>query len=157
MSIGVRGVQHIGVSVPDLDKARSFYVDLLGAVEVGAPFAWDAGNPFIDAVVGLEGSAARQFMCRLGNTCIEVFEYLEPRSAPQDANQGVNVFGYTHFAVQVEDIQACYKRLLEAGIRVHTPPSMDGITTLPDGQQDRVRRHLLPRLLRQRLRDHGDL
>lgn len=134
MSIGAKGIQHIGVSVPDLDKARTFYIDLLGAVEVGTPLVW-RDNPFIDAVVGLDGSAARQFMCVLGNACIEVFEYLEPRSDPQDPDRGVNRYGYTHFAVQVDDIQACYQRLLDAGIRVHTPPAMAGITVDADGRK----------------------
>ena len=59
MSIGAKGIQHIGISVPDLDKAREFYLDLLGAVEVGPPLEW-RDNPFIDRVVGLDGSAARQ-------------------------------------------------------------------------------------------------
>ena len=40
MSIGAKGIQHIGVSVPDLDKAREFYLGLLGAVEVGPPLEW---------------------------------------------------------------------------------------------------------------------
>lgn len=132
--VGAVAIQHIGVSVPDLEVARTFYLDLLGAVEVGKPLEW-RDNPFIDAVVGLEGSAARQFMCRLGNAHIEVFEYLAPRSSEQDPNEGVNRFGYTHFALQVEDIQACYERLVAAGIRVHTPPSLDGITTDADGHK----------------------
>lgn len=130
--VGAVAIQHIGVSVPDLDKAREFYVDLLGAVEVGTPLQWRA-NPFIDAIVGLKDSAARQFMCRLGNAFIEVFEYSSPRSAPQDPDEGVNRYGYTHFAVQVEDVQACYERLLAAGIRVHAPPSLPGITVDADG------------------------
>ena len=134
MSIGLRGIHHIGVSVPDLDKARTFYLDLLGGVEVGPPLEWEA-NPFIDSVIGLKDSAARQFMCRLGNTHVEVFEYLSPRSAPQDPDRGVNNYGYTHFAVQVEDIQACYQRLLAAGIRVHAPPAMEGITVAADGSK----------------------
>lgn len=132
MGIGARAIQHIGVSVPDLGKAREFYIGLLGATEVGKPLEWQ-DNPFIDAVVGLDGSTARQFMCRLGNAHIEVFEYLAPRAGPQDPNEGVNRFGYTHFAVQVEDILACYERLLAAGIRVHAPPSMAGITVDADG------------------------
>lgn len=134
MSIGARGIHHIGVSVPDLDKARTFYIDLLGGVEVGTPLEWQ-DNPFIDSVVGLPGSAARQFMCRLGNTHIEVFEYLAPRSDPQEPDRGVNRYGYTHFGVQVEDILACYQRLRAAGIRVHTPPAMEGITVGPDGRK----------------------
>jgi catechol 2,3-dioxygenase-like lactoylglutathione lyase family enzyme len=131
---GVQGVHHIGVSVPDIAKAREFYIDLLGAVEEVAPLEWQA-NPFIDEIIGLKDSAAKQFMCRLGNTHLEVFEYLQPRSAPQDADRGVHNFGYTHFALQVDDILAVHARLLEAGVRVHAPPSMAGITTAPDGSK----------------------
>lgn len=134
MSIGAKGIQHIGISVPDLDKAREFYLDLLGAVEVGPPLEW-RDNPFIDRVVGLDGSAARQFMCRLGNSHIEVFEYSAPEPQKQDPDRGVNHHGYTHFAVQVDDIQACYQRLLEAGIRVHAPPSMAAITVDAEGRK----------------------
>ncbi|MDE2596956.1 MAG: VOC family protein [Sphingomonadales bacterium] len=132
--LGVQGVHHIGVSVPDIAKAREFYIDILGGVEEVAPLAW-SDNPFIDAVVGLEGSAANQFIVRLGNTHIEVFEYHAPRSAPQDPDRGVNTFGYTHFAIQVDDVVACYERVLAAGLRVHTPPMLEAITVHPDGSK----------------------
>lgn len=132
MGIGIQGVHHIGVSVPDIEKAREFYVDLLGAVEEVEPLAW-SDNPFIDEIVGLKDSAAKQFMCRLGNTYIEVFEYASPRSAPQDPDRGVHNFGYTHFGVQVDDLAACYERLVAAGIRVHAAPDLSTITTHPDG------------------------
>ncbi|MBU6266495.1 MAG: VOC family protein [Sphingomonadales bacterium] len=132
--LGVQGVHHIGVSVPDIVRAREFYIDILGGVEEVAPLVWQ-DNPFIDAVVGLPGSAANQFIVRLGNTHIEVFEYHQPRSAPQDPDRGVNNFGYTHFAVQVDDIGACYQRIVAAGLRVHTPPMLEAITTHPDGSK----------------------
>lgn len=134
MTIGAQGVHHIGVSVPDLALARRFYIDLLGAVEEVAPFGW-SDNPFIDSIVGLPGSAADQFMCRLGNTHFEVFEYHAPRSAPQDPDSGVNRFGYTHFGVQVDDIMACHERLKAAGIRFHAPPDPGLITVHPDGSK----------------------
>jgi catechol 2,3-dioxygenase-like lactoylglutathione lyase family enzyme len=134
MALGIQGIHHIGISVPDLDKAREFYVGLLGAVEEVAPLAWDR-NPYIDDIVGLKDSAARQFICRLGNTHLEVFEYSNPRSPEQDPDKGVHHFGYTHFAVQVDDIQAVYQRLLDAGVRAHTPPGMAGIKTRPDGSK----------------------
>jgi catechol 2,3-dioxygenase-like lactoylglutathione lyase family enzyme len=134
MTLGVQGVHHIGVSVPDIAKAREFYVDLLGAVEEVKPLAW-SDNPFIDEIVGLKDSAAQQFICRLGNTHIEVFEYAAPRSPDQDPNRGVNKFGYTHFAIQVEDLRACYDRLLAAGCRVHAEPAWDAIKVAPDGSK----------------------
>lgn len=134
MGTGIKGVHHIGVSVPDLEKAREFYVDLLGGVEEVAPITW-RDNDFIDAIVGLKGSAARQFMCRLGNTHIEVFEYEQPRSPAQDPDRGVNNFGYTHFALQVDDLAAVQERLRAAGVRLHTPANLATITTHPDGRK----------------------
>lgn len=129
---GVIGVHHIGVSVPDLDRAREFYLGILGAVEEVAPLQW-RDNPFIDAVVGLDGSAARQFFCRLGNVQIEVFEYSAPKQAPLDPRRGVNEYGYTHIALQVKDVAAVHARILEAGLPVHTPPVLEAITTGEDG------------------------
>jgi len=123
---GIRGVHHIAVSVPDLAKARRFYIDLLGGVEEVPPLSW-RDNAFIDLMIDLPGSAADQFFCRLGNVQIEVFEYHAPRSDPQDPKRGVNQFGYTHFALQVDDIQACYERLLAEGIHFHVPPDLSTI------------------------------
>jgi len=123
---GILGIHHIGVSVPDLDKAREFYIDILGAQENVAPMEW-ADNPFIDKVVGLKGSAARQFFCRLGNLQVEVFEYSAPPQAPLDLTRGVNEYGYTHIALQVEDIAAVHARIVAAGLPVHTPPNLSAI------------------------------
>jgi len=134
MGLGIQGVHHIGISVPDIDKARHFYIDLLGAVEEVAPLEW-RDNRFIDAIVGLKGSAAKQFICRLGNTHLEVFEYAQPRSAPQDPDEGVHTFGYTHFALQVDDVAACAERLKAAGIRLHCEPDLSTIVTHADGRK----------------------
>lgn len=131
---GVIGVHHIGVSVPDLAMARKFYIGILGAVEEVEPLEW-ADNPFIDRVVGLEGSAARQFFCRLGNVQIEVFEYSAPKQARLNPRRGVNEYGYTHIALQVDDISAVHERILAAGLPVHTPPAMAAITVDADGRK----------------------
>jgi catechol 2,3-dioxygenase-like lactoylglutathione lyase family enzyme len=47
----------------------------------------------------------------------------------------VNNFGYTHFALQVDDIAACCTRLKAAGIRLHAEPALEAITTHPDGSK----------------------
>ena len=125
------GVHHVAVSVPDMDLARKFYIDLLGAEEIST-IGWE-GNPFIDEIVGLKDSAAKSFMARLGNTHIEVFEYSAPKAEPQDPDRGVHQYGYTHFGIQVDDIMAVYNRMREAGIRFHAPPEMSPITTDADG------------------------
>ncbi|WP_156680429.1 VOC family protein [Sphingomonas profundi] len=130
----IQGVHHVAVSVPDIATARRFYLDLLGATEVSA-VEWPAGNSFIDEIVGLKDCAGKSFMARLGNTYVEVFEYLEPRAAPQDPNQPVNTFGYTHFGLQVDDIHAVYDRMLAAGCTFHTPPRHSGGDLEKDGRR----------------------
>lgn len=121
----VQGVHHVAVSVPDLGRARDFYVDLLGAKEVSS-LEWPRGTTAINDILGLADSAGRQFIVRLGNTYIEAFEYLEPRSPAQDPDRPVNLCGYTHFALQVDDIDAIYERMVAAGIRFHAPPAAGG-------------------------------
>jgi len=130
----IAGIHHVAVSTPDLAVARRFYVDLLGAEEVEA-FEWGEGAAAIDAIVGLKDSAARQFMVRLGNAYIEVFEYLAPRSPPQDPRRPVNLFGYTHLALQVSDIDAVYKRMVAAGVEFHAPPQHFGGADAADGRK----------------------
>ena len=127
MRENIQGVHHVSISVPDIDIARRFYIDLLGAVEITA-VEWQAGNAWIDAIVGLEGSAAKSFMARLKNIQIEVFEYTSPKSAPQDPMRPVCRNGYTHIGFQVDDIQAVYEKMLAAGLTFHTPPDLSVIT-----------------------------
>lgn len=121
----IQGVHHVAVSVPDIDRARKFYIELLGAQEVSAT-QWGEGNAFINEIVGLPDCSGKQFMARLGNTHIEVFEYLTPRSPAAALNRPVHLFGYTHFGLQVADIDAVYQRMLKAGITFHTPPKHSG-------------------------------
>lgn len=132
--IPVRCVHHFAVSVPDIDLARRFYIDLLGAEEVSAT-EWQPGNAFVDEIVGLPDCAGKQFLARLSNTYVEVFEYSVPRSAPQDPDEPVNRFGYTHFGIEVDDIQAVYERMLAAGIRFHCPPKHVGEAEERDGRR----------------------
>ena len=134
MALGIQGVHHIGISVPDIDKAREFYVGLLGAIEEVEPLEW-RDNPYIDAIVGLKDSAARQFLCRLGNTHIECFEYHQPVPETKAPDRGVHHHGYTHFALQVDDILAVQERLLAAGCSVHTPADTSTITVNADGSK----------------------
>ena len=52
---------------------------------------------------------------------------------PLNPTRGVNEYGYTHMALQVEDIAAVHERIVAAGLPVHTPPALDAITTDENG------------------------
>ncbi|CDO35440.1 VOC family protein [Novosphingobium sp. KN65.2] len=130
----LQAVHHVSLSVPDIGIARKFYIDLLGAEEVSTA-EWEPGNAWIDAIVGLDRSSAKSFMARLKNVNIEVFEYLSPKSPPVDANRPVNLNGYTHIGLQVDDIQAVYEKMVEAGLTFHTPPDLSTISVDENGKK----------------------
>ena len=83
--------------------------------------SWEK-REIIDQIVGLKDSAARSVMLRAHNTHIELFEYSAPEPKRGDPNRPVCDHGYTHLCFDVVDIDAEYQRLLNAGIRFHTPP-----------------------------------
>ena len=106
----------------------------LGVYE-GRAADWEAGNPWIDAIVGLKDSAAKTFIARLKNVQIECFEYTSPRSPDADPARPVNRYGYTHVGFEVDDIQATYDRMIEAGLTFHTPPDLTTIVTDKEGRK----------------------
>ena len=117
----INGIHHVALSTADLDRLVAFYRDVLG-FEVVYEGGWKQGNRMIDGIVGLHDSAARSAMLRANNTHIEVFEYSNPPGAPVDPARPVSDHGYTHFCIDVSDIDAEYERLSAAGMTFHCPP-----------------------------------
>lgn len=117
----IRGVHHIALSVRDLDRMVAFYRDALGFAFVSET-GWPRGSTVVDRIVGLTDSSARQAFLRAGNLFLELFEYATPTPRAQDGDRPVNDHGYTHFCLDVTDIDAEYERLSKAGMRFHCPP-----------------------------------
>jgi catechol 2,3-dioxygenase-like lactoylglutathione lyase family enzyme len=117
----INGVHHIALAVRDLDAMVAFYTEHLG-FEVVMETSW-TNRSDIDAIVGLTNSAARQAMLRAGTTHVEVFEYSAPPPASGDPGRRVCDPGYTHFCLDVTDIDSEYARLTEAGMTFHSPPA----------------------------------
>lgn len=134
MKAHLQGVHHFALSVPDIDIAQRFYVDLLGA-QIISEVAWEPGNAWIDAIIGIPGSSARSFIARLRNVQVEVFEYATPEQPPADPGRPVHLYGYTHVGFQVDDVQATYNRMVAAGLRFHTAPDTSTITTDENGRK----------------------
>ena len=115
----ILGIHHVAVSVSDMETALAFYRDLLG-FDVVQEADWDRDSPLADQVIGLPESAARMSMLRAGNAHIELFQYSNPPAEDRRARPCDH--GYTHFALQVEDIQAEYDRLQTGGMSFVGPP-----------------------------------
>lgn len=116
----IRGIHHVAISTADLDRLADFYVNALG-FEVVMETSW-RDRETVDRMIGLRGSAARQLMLKAGNAYVEMFEYESPtpRSALADRNPADH--GYTHFCIDVVDIDAEYERLSGLGMTFHGPP-----------------------------------
>lgn len=110
----IRGIHHVAMHSPNFDRMVEFYTRAFGFEPVAPPMAW-ADSPEIDAAIGVPGSAARTVMLRAGTCYLELFDYAAP-----PAREGVplrpNDHGYTHFCVDVTDLDAVYDDLVAAGM-----------------------------------------
>ena len=116
----IRGVHHVAISTPDIDRLAAFYIDVVG-FETVMSTSW-SDRPIIDRIIGLRGSAARQLMLQAGNAYLELFEYQSPAGKSADPDRPPSDHGYTHFCLDVTDIDAEYARLSASGMTFHAPP-----------------------------------
>lgn len=121
---GLRGTDHIGLTVPDLDQAVDFFVNVIGC----EPF-YDLG-PFIaddDWMASHLNVHPRAVVKRLKflrcatGANLELFEYTAPeqqRSPPHNSDVGGH-----HLAFYVDDIEAAVTYLKKHNIRVLGEPT----------------------------------
>jgi catechol 2,3-dioxygenase-like lactoylglutathione lyase family enzyme len=124
----IKGFNHIGISVRDLDRAIAFYRDLLG-LELLTP-AFPFAGPMFSQVMGVDDAEGRMCVMRKGSLQLELFEFAHPGPGPKDPSHSVADHGLTHFGIDVDDIDAAYGRLVAAGVRFHCP-----VQTFPSGMR----------------------
>lgn len=128
--MAVRGVNHIGIPVRDLDATVSWYREMLGIEptfgQKGKP------DPEVDRVVQVEGAVIDMAFCVLGNTCVEFLEYREPDG--EDFSLRNCDVGAVHICFEVDDAQGLYEQLVSKGVEFSQPPAviadgpLEGIT-----------------------------
>ncbi|CCA90472.1 MULTISPECIES: VOC family protein [unclassified Novosphingobium] len=127
----IRGVHHLAISTPDLERFIDHYRRWFGFERVGEG-GWERGNARIDTMVGLENSAARYAMIRLGNLHIEVFEYAS--NDPREVYPRMCDHGITHLCLYCDDVFAEYERLKGMGMTFNCPPGGSGMTRATYGR-----------------------
>ena len=116
---GIKGIHHLAISVPSLQKARDFYCGVLG-FEVAEEFDFGADEES-ERVTRVKGAAADVMMLRAGNVHVEIFEFKNDGVNRQN-DRPVCDHGYTHFALEVAgDIDEVFAELEEAGVKWHSP------------------------------------
>lgn len=121
---GMRGTQHIGITVPNVDEAVEFLVDVMGCESF---FSFGPFGPFDDdwmtknlnvnprAVINVIT------MVKCGNgPALEVFQYSSPDQDPNPPKNS-DIGGY-HIAFYVDDIHAATQYLKDNGVRVLEEP-----------------------------------
>jgi catechol 2,3-dioxygenase-like lactoylglutathione lyase family enzyme len=122
---GVTGVDHIGLTVPDLDQAHEFFVDVLGCeyLYTLGPMRDDGNWMSEHLAVDDRAVVPRLQFFRLGGRAIlEIFEYEAPdqrREPPRNSDVGGH-----HLAVYVEDLDAAVADLRRRGLRVLGEPTV---------------------------------
>jgi catechol 2,3-dioxygenase-like lactoylglutathione lyase family enzyme len=107
----VTDIDHIGISVSDMDRTISFFRDVLGA-EVSQPHLYD--DPKIGRVVGIPG--LRNVICQavVENKRFELLQYVEPLGHQAQDHRPCDP-GHLHIALAVDDIEAVIERMRQHG------------------------------------------
>ncbi|GGH43704.1 VOC family protein [Microbacterium album] len=120
---GVRGTDHIGFTVPDLDEAEAFLVGVLGAVRVYTLGAKQSDDDWMQRQIGVHPrTVIREIrFYRLENgSNLEVFQYdAADGQAPQPRNSDI---GGHHLAFYVEDMDAAVAYLRAQDVEVMGDP-----------------------------------
>ena len=120
----VKRVNHTGVSVRDMDRSLAFYRDLLGLELI---FDADVNDiPELSAVVGMEKAAGRVTFVRAGDTIIELWQWDHPEGRPLPGDYRPADKGVTHLALEVDDVDELYQRVVEAGFSTNCEPQKLG-------------------------------
>lgn len=113
-----RGIEHVGITVPDIDAATAYFRAVFGAevlhetwLRSRAPAKGEKVETSLGLLPGTELKAVR--LLRLGNgPAIELFEYgaeaQRPPARPSD-------FGLQHIAIYVDDLEAACGRIERHG------------------------------------------
>ncbi len=120
---GLRGSDHIGFTVPDMEEAEAFLVDVLGAVRIYTLGSKRADDDWMARQLGVHArTVIREIrFYRLGNGAnLEVFHYVAADGQrPQPRNSDI---GGHHLALYVDDMDDAVAYLRARGVDVMGEP-----------------------------------
>lgn len=116
----IEGIEHVALSVSDLDRSIEFYCQNLHCevIRIIEP------NPasLLGKVVGMPGCAARIAHLKSGSNMLELFEYQQPRGKriPDEESQADN--GFSHTGFRSTDVRKDYQILKNNGVDFISEP-----------------------------------
>ncbi|MFI6284897.1 VOC family protein [Streptomyces sp. NPDC051018] len=121
---GLRGVDHIGITVPDLEEASRWLTEVLGCTPMYTlgPYRDDEGTwmeRHLDVHPRAVMEKLRFFRC--GNVTLEVFQYAAPVQIQQPPRN--SDIGGHHIALYVDDLDEAVSHLRGHGVTVLGEPT----------------------------------
>lgn len=121
---GLLGTEHIGFTVPDLEQATDFFVNVIGCQYVFELGPFQAEDDWMTTHLNVHARAVmrrlRFFRCKHGPN-FEIFEYEAPdRTHSQPRNSDI---GGHHLAFYVEDFDRALAYLKDKGVRLLGSPT----------------------------------
>lgn len=109
------GLDHVAITVRDMDRALAFYQGLLGCEVLGE--------------LMLDGGARKLVYLRAGAAQLELFADRPPAGSSEDAGAGAGsppsdppALGFQHVAFHTGDVDGVAARLRGAGVTFHVGP-----------------------------------
>jgi catechol 2,3-dioxygenase-like lactoylglutathione lyase family enzyme len=132
---GLRGTEHIGFTVPNLDEADDFLVNVIGCDRIYdlGPMIHDDDDWMLEHLNVDPRTVMRRlrfYRCGIGPN-FEVFEY-EPADEQRDQPRNSDIGGH-HLAFYVDNFDAALDYLRAAGVRILGEPTAS--TRSSEGQR----------------------
>ncbi|MEN2742691.1 VOC family protein [Microbacterium sp. X-17] len=112
-------LHHVGIVVPDLEKAIHFYENAFGMHVLSREADTDV-NPHALGIAA-DDVRLRGAILEAGGAHLELHEYLTPTG---QASRNVYELGIGHIAFAVEDIHTAFAYLQSLGVRFNTQPQL---------------------------------
>src|SRR3954471_15040425 len=109
----VKRMDHVGITVSDLDTTTAFFVGL--GLEVEGRMLME--GEFVDTVIGIPDSRSEIVMLRPpdGGPGLELSSFIRPEPKPGSPDAMSNEVGLRNVALQVDGLQAIVDRLADDG------------------------------------------
>lgn len=106
------GFGHVAISVPNLEKAKWYYGEVLKFKSL-VDFEFDNKDTNIpNKILRLKGRIkGKALYFIVGNTFLEVFEFDKPKQEKPKEERKVNKYGFTHISFTVDNVEEVYNHL----------------------------------------------
>jgi predicted enzyme related to lactoylglutathione lyase len=117
-------MNHVGLTVGDIDAAVRWYGTVFGLRLLDGPMLCDAttaGAARRNDVFGSHWRAMKLAHMLTSNSCgVELFEFIEPEGVPRNDNFEYWTFGAHHVAFTVDDVDESLRVITENGGRARS-------------------------------------